>query len=146
MNLFRTILFVLARCCTIVVVVCLVTQVARAQTNEAPFVIPALHEWKGSTGQFEWKQNVKLIVDPKYKEQLLPVAQLLAEDWSIAAGAPQPAVGAGKATGGAVFLPSIIGIPPYMQRVTGCILTKASSLKQRTKPVLSGPHARYCNY
>ncbi|MBO9619240.1 MAG: family 20 glycosylhydrolase [Niabella sp.] len=85
---------------------CLLTGAAKAQlvaTNEAPFVIPALHEWKGSIGQFEWEHNLKLIVDSKYKEQLLPVARLLAEDWAIASGTQQLQVSTGKPVAGAIF-------------------------------------------
>ena len=55
----------------------------QAQANPAPFVIPALRQWQGDNGFFEWKPAIRLVVDPRYAKQLLPVANLLAEDLTI---------------------------------------------------------------
>ncbi|MBO9593938.1 MAG: family 20 glycosylhydrolase [Niabella sp.] len=75
----------------------------QAQTNPAPFIIPALREWQGAAGSFEWKPAARLVVDPRYSKELLPVARLLAEDLAIITPGTTALVKTGQAQKGNVF-------------------------------------------
>lgn len=75
----------------------------QAQTNPAPFVIPALREWQGATGSFEWKPATRLVVDPRYSKELLPVARLLAEDLAVMKSGSALPVKTGQTQNGMVF-------------------------------------------
>lgn len=74
-----------------------------AAINPAPFVIPALREWKGANGFFMWKKTTNLVVDAAYKKQLLPVAGLLAEDYADFSSGTHLKVSIGKPSGGDVY-------------------------------------------
>ncbi|MDI3320683.1 family 20 glycosylhydrolase [Pinibacter soli] len=74
-----------------------------SNTNAAPFVIPALREWKGGVNYFEWPNNVKLVVDPAYSKALLPVAKLFAEDLCSLSSDMHPKVVTGQASRGDVY-------------------------------------------
>ncbi|MGJ7029667.1 family 20 glycosylhydrolase [Niabella hirudinis] len=87
----------------ILLMLCFAGFAAPAQTNPAPFVIPALQQWQGSSGSFEWKPKTNLVVDPRYSKELLPVARLLADDIAIMTGVSSP-VKTGQNQKGAVFL------------------------------------------
>lgn len=87
----------------ILLMLCFAGFAAQSQTNPAPFVIPALREWQGSSGSFEWKPKANLVVDPRYSKELLPVARLLAEDIAIMTGVSSP-VKTGQSQKGTIFL------------------------------------------
>lgn len=83
--------------------VCVPAGILQAQTNPAPFVIPVLRQWQGSSGSFEWKQKTNLVVDPQYSRQLLPVARLLEADFLAFSGGTRLRVREGKPNAGDVF-------------------------------------------
>ncbi|WP_090390304.1 family 20 glycosylhydrolase [Niabella drilacis] len=79
------------------------SEVSQAQTNPAPFIIPALRQWQGGDGFFKWKPATRLVVDPRYAKQLLPVARLLAEDLAVMTPGTKLPVRTGQPQKGAVF-------------------------------------------
>ncbi|MCF3108189.1 family 20 glycosylhydrolase [Niabella sp. CC-SYL272] len=89
--------------CLVAAVVAGIPEWIQAQTNPAPFIIPALREWQGATGSFEWKPATRLVVDPRYSKELLPVARLLAEDLAIITPGTTTLIKTGQAQKGTVF-------------------------------------------
>lgn len=95
--------------------------------NPPPFVIPALQEWKGATGWYSWTKKSKLVVDPAFRGELKPVANLLAEDLQVAGYAGKTTVRQGRPASGDIYftltpsdssLPAegyILGIGDYIQ-------------------------------
>lgn len=56
------------------------SQPTAAAVNPAPFVIPALREWKGALGNFTLYNKARLVVDPAYASVLIPVAKTFSAD------------------------------------------------------------------
>ncbi|MBV8255770.1 MAG: family 20 glycosylhydrolase [Chitinophaga sp.] len=54
-----------------------------APDNTAPFVIPALREWHGTTGKFKISPTTKVVFNPADKAVLAPVAARLAADLNL---------------------------------------------------------------
>ncbi|SMO76659.1 family 20 glycosylhydrolase [Solitalea koreensis] len=54
--------------------------IAQQAVNPAPFVIPAFHEWHGTTGTFMMHDKVALVIDPAYADALMPVATTFLDD------------------------------------------------------------------
>lgn len=80
-------------------------EVVSAQAaNPAPFVIPALREWKGSTGTFILNAKASLVVDPKYATTLTPVAGTFLNDLKILTGNNKFTVRKGAPKNGDIFL------------------------------------------
>ncbi len=48
--------------------------------NPAPFVIPAMRAWSGASGSFVLRNTARLVVDPAFARELLPVAQTFSAD------------------------------------------------------------------
>ncbi len=71
--------------------------------NPAPFIIPALREWKGDAGYFEWTHSTRLVVDPQFSATLEPAARLLAEDLQQLNAALKLRVQTGKPRQGDVY-------------------------------------------
>lgn len=53
---------------------------AQQAVNPAPFVIPSLREWQGSTGTFVIREGASLVIDPAYADELKPVANTFVDD------------------------------------------------------------------
>jgi len=53
---------------------------AQQTVNPAPFVIPALREWQGTTGVFRLEPHTTLVVDPVYSTALMPIAVTFLDD------------------------------------------------------------------
>ncbi|HLZ86503.1 MAG TPA: family 20 glycosylhydrolase, partial [Puia sp.] len=75
-----------------------------ASGNPAPFVIPALQEWKGGSGSFVITAATSIIVEAASADSLLPSAQILQEDLrQLTGGRPLP-VRTGSPAPGAIYL------------------------------------------
>ncbi len=71
--------------------------------NPMPFVIPALQEWKGATGYYEWIRSSRLVIDPAYGDLLKPVASLLAEDLKTMWHSATPTIRVGRPAKGDIY-------------------------------------------
>ncbi|MGN6402205.1 MAG: family 20 glycosylhydrolase [Flavisolibacter sp.] len=71
--------------------------------NPAPFVIPALREWKGGTGTFILKTRTSLVVDPKYAATLTPIANTFLSDLKTLTGKSTFTVRKGAPKSGDIF-------------------------------------------
>ncbi|WP_300600034.1 family 20 glycosylhydrolase [Niabella sp.] len=116
--------------CLVAAVVAGIPVWIQAQTNPAPFIIPALREWQGATGSFEWKPATRLVVDPRYSNELLPAAQLLAADLVIMIPGTTAPVKTGQAQKGDVFFsldPKGNNLPPegYSLQISDRIIINA---------------------
>lgn len=88
---------------TIVVAICSFAQVVSAQVNTKPFVIPELQEWKGSKGSLELTPQSQIIVDSRYSDEILPIAQQLSRDINILIGLDLDII-SGSASKNSIFL------------------------------------------
>lgn len=77
---------------------------AQQATNPAPFVIPALREWKGATGTFILKRTSSLVIDPKYAARLTPIANTFLSDIKTLTGKSTFTVRKGTPVSGDIFL------------------------------------------
>lgn len=80
---------------------------ASAQTpekvNAAPFVIPALREWKGTTGKLVLAKKVTLVVDPASAEALTPYVQTFLNDLKLARPETAFSIRKGRAAKGDIY-------------------------------------------
>lgn len=76
---------------------------AQQVVNPAPFVIPALREWKGDAGTFFLKDKTTLVVDPKFATVLSPIAKTFLGDLKTLTGKNNFAVRKGTPTKGDIF-------------------------------------------
>ncbi len=76
----------------------------RQAVNPAPFVIPALREWKGDAGTFILKDKASLVVDPTYATTLTPIANTFLSDLKTLTGATKLRVRKGVPASGDIFL------------------------------------------
>jgi hexosaminidase len=79
------------------------TTVAQSLVNPQPFVIPALREWHGATGSFILKNNIRLVVDPSFANELMPVAKIFSEDLKLAIPKQQTTIRTGKPSSGDIY-------------------------------------------
>ncbi len=77
---------------------------AQTATNNAPFVIPALREWHGGTGQFILRNNASVVIAPKYYELLLPKAKTFVADLQMLKSNAHFLIRQGKPREGDIFL------------------------------------------
>lgn len=71
-----------------------------ANANACPTVIPALREWVGGIGKFQFRKKGKIVIDPAYEKDLKKGADLLAADlkelggweYAVKIGAPEKGV------------------------------------------------------
>jgi hexosaminidase len=80
-----------------------ITSVAQSLVNPAPFVIPALLEWKGGTGTFILKNKTSLVVDPAFAAELLPLVETFAKDLKLANAKQQFVWQTGKPSSGDIY-------------------------------------------
>lgn len=71
--------------------------------NTCPAVIPALREWVGATGKFEFPKKGTIVIDPVYARKLQAGAEALAEDLKVL-GNWKYVVKTGKPEKGAVYM------------------------------------------
>lgn len=57
-----------------------VPSAAQQTINAAPFVIPALRQWNGDSGQFVLNNKATIVVDPKYSDELWWAASTFLND------------------------------------------------------------------
>lgn len=68
-----------------------------ANANACPAVIPALREWVGGTGKFQFRKKGKIVLDPAYEKDLKAEADILVADlkelggweYSVKTGVPE---------------------------------------------------------
>ena len=77
--------------------------IAQPLVNPAPFVIPSLREWQGTTGTFILHDHASLVVDPSFADVLEPVAKTFLEDLKPGRPNQQFAVRKGKPKSGDIF-------------------------------------------
>ncbi len=77
--------------------------VAQSAVNPAPFVIPALRTWHGSSGTFIVKNKINLVADPLFSAELLPVAKTFLEDLKLLKPGQQFTVRTGKPNSGDIY-------------------------------------------
>jgi len=74
------------------------------KNNKAPFVIPALREWNGASGDFTISPATAIIVDPASADSLLPSAHILQRDIQLLSGGWLLPIRTGSPSPGAIHL------------------------------------------
>ena len=54
--------------------------ISQSLINPAPFVIPPLREWHGTTGVFILKEGASLVLDNNFADVLEPIAKTFQDD------------------------------------------------------------------
>ena len=72
--------------------------------NPAPFVIPALREWKGGTGDFILEESSRIVIDPSFADSLSGIAAVFKQDLEALTGRKGFTIEKGKPLKGAIYL------------------------------------------
>ncbi len=72
--------------------------------NKAPLVIPALREWHGGKGDYQFSAGSGVVIDPVYASQLSGIAATFVQDLRTQTGISQLRTRSGKPGKGDIFL------------------------------------------
>lgn len=118
-------------CCVLSLFIPLWAQ--QASINPKPFVIPALQTWQGGRGHFILHSKTRLVTDAGQQKQLLPIANLFAQDLA-AATAVKPLIKATTPQAGDIYMQLLtndttLGAEGYTINIDHIITIRANTTK-----------------
>ncbi|GBF74525.1 putative beta-N-acetylhexosaminidase [Paenibacillus sp. 598K] len=99
----------------------------KAQAAEKPLTIPALQQWTGGSGYYNFGAASRIAIDPAYTTQLTSIANVLADDLLQLTGLAIPVVSAADGLAGDIVLTlgttdPVLGADGYVMDVTDRIV------------------------
>jgi hexosaminidase len=103
-------------------------------TNEKPLTIPSLREWQGGDGEYVFSKNTQLVIDPKFYNELLTVAETFRDDLFVLKNFDVKILNTSSPAKGEIFLTmgandSTIGDEGYFLDIADNIIIKSNTPK-----------------